>query len=306
MSIDKPKRKTTYTLVGYLMVITAAILFGVNGNISRLLFDDGIWTFTLMAFRMLIGGICLMTILIIGTRKGLRVHRRSWGWVVAFGIVLALTAYTYFLAISRLPLAVAIIIIFTAPAWMALWNIIWYRLMPSRYVLIAVGLTVIGVILLTGIWHQNLNGLDLLGLFFAFLGLVTYIAYLLVGRRVGQYLPPLTSTGYGALVASLFWFIVQPPWAIPSNTWTPYHLFLIPLVGTVGMAIPFSLVLGSLRRIDALHVGIASTLELPSAGIIADFWLCQQPDIWQISGFVMVPAGITLLQYENAVLKPIE
>jgi len=192
------------------MVITAAILFGVNGNISRLLFDDGISPLTLIEFRMLIGGICLMTILIIGQRKGLRVQRRYWGWVVAFGIVLALTAYTYFLAISRLPLAVALIIIFTAPAWMALWNIIWYRLMPSRYVLIAVGLTVIGVILLTGIWHQNLNGLDLLGLFFALLGLVTYIAYLLVGRRVGQYLPSLTSTGYGALIASLFCLLCSP------------------------------------------------------------------------------------------------
>lgn len=288
------------------MVITAAILFGVNGNISRLLFDDGISPLTLIEFRMLIGGICLMTILIIGQRKGLRVHRRYWGWVVAFGIVLALTAYTYFLAISRLPLAVALIIIFTAPAWMVLWNIIWYRLMPSRYVLIAVGLTVIGVILLTGIWHQNLNGLDLLGLFFALLGLVTYIAYLLVGRRVGQYLPSLTSTGYGALIASLFWFIVQPPWAIPANTWTPYHLFLIALVGTVGMAIPFSLVLGSLRRIDAMRVGIVSTLELPSAGIIAYFWLGQHLDIWQISGFVLVLAGIIILQYEKAGIKPIE
>lgn len=292
---------------GYLMVMAAAVLFGLNGSISRLLFDDGITPLTLIEFRMLIGGICLMAVLVIGQRKGLKVKRRYWGWVVAFGISLAFTTYTYFLSISRLPIAVALIIIFTAAAWMALWEALWYRRMPSKYVLFALGLTLGGVILLTGAWRQNFNGLDLLGLFFAFLGLFTYIAYLVLGRRIGRYLPSITSTGYGALVASLFWFIFQPPWAIPSNTWTPYHLFLIALVGIVGMAIPFSLILGSLRRIDTMRVGIVSMLELPAAGIIAFFWLGQRLDIWQIAGCVVVLIGITILQYEKSEeIRPIE
>jgi drug/metabolite transporter (DMT)-like permease len=292
---------------GYLMVMIAAVLFGVNGSISRLLFNDGITPLTLIEFRMLIGGICLMTVLVIGQRKGLKVKRRYWGWVVVFGISLAFTTYTYFLAISRLPIAVALIIIFTAAAWMALWEAIWHKRIPSKHVLIALGLTFGGVILLTGVWRANLNGLDLLGLFFAFLGLFTYVAYLVLGRRIGRYLPSITSTGYGALVASLFWFIFQPPWAIPATTWTPYRLFLIALVGIVGMAIPFSLILGSLRRIDTMRVGIVSMLELPAAGIIAFFWLGQRLDIWQILGCILVLAGITILQYEKSEeVHPIE
>lgn len=288
------------------MVMAAAVLFGVNGNISRLLFDNGITPLTLIEFRMLIGGVCLVTVLVVGQRKGLKVQRRHWGWLVAFGISLALTTYTYFLSISRLPIAVALIIIFTTAAWMALWEAIRYRRIPSKHALIALGLTFGGVIFLTGIWRQNLNGLDPLGLFFAFLGLVTYMVYLLLGRRVGQYLPSITSTGYGALVASLFWFIMQPPWAIPANTWTPYHLLLIALVGIVGMAIPFTLILGSLRRIDVMRVGIVSMLELPAAGIIAYFWLGQHLDIWQITGCVLVLIGVTILQYEKPVVNPIE
>ncbi len=289
------------------MVMTAAVLFGLNGSLSRLLFDDGITPLTLIEFRMLIGGLCLMTVLVIGQRKGLKVQRRYWGWIVAFGISLALATYTYFLSISRLPIAVALIIIFTAAAWMALWEAIWHRHMPSKHVLVALGLTFGGVILLTGVWHENLNGLDMLGLFFALLGLVAYIAYLVLGRRIGQYLPSVASTGYGALVACLFWFIFQPPWAIPTNTWTPYHLFLIALVGIFGMAIPFSLILGSLRRIDTMRVGIVSMLELPAAGIIAYFWLGQRLDAWQIAGCVLVLVGVAILQYEKSEeIQPIE
>jgi inner membrane transporter RhtA len=294
-------------IAGYLMVMTAAILFGLNGSLSRLLFDDGIAPITLVEFRMLIGGICLMSVLIIGQRKGLKVKRRYWGWVVAFGISLAFTTYTYLLSITRLPIAIALIIIFTAAAWIALWDAVWHKRMPSKYVLIALGLTFGGVILVTGAWRENLNGLDLLGLLFAFLSVFTYIAYLVLGRIIGRYLPPITSTGYGALVASLFWFMFQPPWAVPANTWTPYHLFLIALVGIFGMAIPFSLILGSLRRIDTTRVGIVSMLELPAAGIIAYFWLGQSLDLWQIAGCILVLIGIIILQYEkHEQIQPIE
>ena len=281
------------------MVATASALFGLNGNLSRLLFDDGVSPVTLVEFRMLIGAICLLGVLIIGQRKGLKVPRRSWSWIVAFGLSLAMVTFTYFMAISRLPLAIALVIQFTAPAWMVLGVAIWRRRLPSAYVLAALGLTFGGVVLLTGLWRAGLSGLDAIGLLYCLLAVITYIGYLLLGRQVGKSLPSLTSTAYGALVASIFWFSVQPPWAIPVNTWTPYHLVLIILVGVIGMAIPFSLVLGSLRRIDPTRVGIASMLELVAAGVIAYFWLDQRLDWLQILGCVLVVGGITILQSER-------
>jgi len=247
------------------MVAGGAILFGVNGNISTLLFNNGVTPLTLISFRMLIGGICLLAAMILWQRKALQAPRRSWGWIVVFGLVLAMNTFTYFLAISRLPLAVALVIIFTASTWIALGEALWYRRMPSVYVLISLGLSLTGVALLTGIWHASLNNLDTLGLFYALIALVAYTASLLCGRRVGRYLPSMTSTGYGALVASIFWFSVQPPWAIPAKTWSsPFHIVLIALVGIIGMAAPFALVVGGLRRVDAARVGIVGSLRWPT------------------------------------------
>jgi len=295
------RRRVTnsYRLVGYLMIATASTLFGLNGSLSRLLFDDGISPITLVEFRMLIGAICLLAVLVIWQRRGLKVPRRSWGWIVAFGLSLAMVTYTYFVAISRLPLAIALVIQFTAPAWMVFGVAIWRRRLPSAYVLAALGLTFGGVMLLTGLWRAGLNGLDAIGLLYCLLAVVAYIVYLLLGRQVGKSIPSLSATAYGALVASIFWFSVQPPWAIPANTWMPSHLILILLVGIIGMAIPFSLVLGSLRRIDPTRVGIASMLELVAGGIIAYFWLGQHLDFLQIMGCVLVMGGITILQSER-------
>ena len=280
-----------------------AILFGVNGNISTLLFNDGVTPLTLISFRMLIGGICLLGVMLLGQRSALKAPRRYWAWIVVFGLVLAMSTFTYFLAISRLPLAVALVIIFTAATWIALGEALWRRRMPSLQVLISLVLSLSGVVLLTGIWHTSLNHLNMLGLFYALLALVTYTAYLVCGRRIGRYLPSITSTGYGAIVASVFWFSVQPPWAIPARTWSPAHLVLIVLVGIIGMAAPFALLLAGLRRVDAARVGIVAMLELPASGIIAYFLLGQRLDIWQIAGCLFVLAGVLALQYGKPALQ---
>lgn len=299
--MENGRRAATQRPVGYLMVITAALLFGFNGNLSRLLFDDGITPVTLVELRMLIGGVCLLTVLLVGQRHGLKLQRRYWGWIVVFGLCLAMVTFTYFVAISRLPLAVANVIQFSATAWMTLGEAVWRRRMPSAFVITALLFTFGGIVLLTGVWRHSLNGLDRIGLLFSGLSIIAFIVYLLVGRRIGRDLPSITSTAYGAFVAGAFWLIVQPPWAIPASTWTLHHMLLIVLVGTVGMAIPFSLVLGSLRRIDATRVGIASMLELVAGGVIAYFWLGQHLDVWQIAGCLSVTVGITLLQVEARV-----
>ena len=292
------RQVTTRRLAGYLMVVTSSLLFGFNGNLSRLLFDEGITPVTLVEFRMLIGGVSLLAVLLLGQRQALKLQRHYWGWIVLFGLSLAVVTFTYFVAISRLPLAIAYVIQFSAPAWMTLGGALWHRKMPSTFVITALAFTFGGIVLLTGAWRNNLAGLDSIGLLFASLSIVAFIVYLVVGRRIGQDLPALTATTYGAFVAGVFWLIAQPPWVIPAGTWTVPHLLLIAIVGIVGMAIPFSLVLASLRRIDATHVAIVSMLELVAGGVIAYFWLGQHLDVWQIAGCLSVIVGITILQVE--------
>lgn len=292
---------TRQRFIGYLMVATASLLFGLNGTISSLLLDSGVTPVTLAEFRMFFGGLCLMAVLLLRERAALKLPLHSWGWIIAFGLSLILLTYTYFVAISRLPLAIALVIEFSAAAWMALGEAIWRRKLPARAVILAVSLTFLGVILLTGVWNLSLNGLDGLGLLFAFLALLAYIAHLLIGRCVGRTLPALTSTTYGALLACIFWFNVQPPWSIPATTWQ--HLWLILLVGILGMAIPFSLTLAALRRLDVTRAGIAGMLELVSASVIGYFWLGQHLTLWQIVGCTLVLGGVIISYKRSSKVK---
>src|SRR5215471_12338495 len=203
--------------LGLLFVLTAAVLFGINGSLSRLLFDSGVTPVTLVEFRMIVGSLCLFALLSTQPRQVWRIPRRTWGWLAAFGLVIALVTYTYFVAISRVPIALVLVIQFTGPVWMATAVALWRRRLPSQYVLFALLLTLSGVVLVTGLLEQRLGSLDMIGLLFSFFALIAFITYLLLGRKVGGNVHPIASTAYGAAVAGLFWLVIQPPWSIPAN-----------------------------------------------------------------------------------------
>ena len=285
-------------LIGYMMAIAASLLFGFNGNLSKLLFDEGITPITLVEFRMIVGGLCLLLLLLGWWRKGLFLPRRHWGLILVFGFSVAMVTYTYFVAISLLPIAVTLVIQFSSAAWLTLGDALLHRRMPSPHVLVALVLTLSGIVLITGLWQFRLIGMNSMGLLFAVLTLLATIAYMLLGRKVGQHLSSLTSTTYGALVAGVIWLCVQPPWMIPASTWTPHHLLLITFVGILGMAMPFALMLGALQRVDAPRTSIVSMLELVAGGVIAYFWLGQKLDAWQLLGGLCVLVGIVVLQKE--------
>jgi inner membrane transporter RhtA len=285
--------------LGILFVLTAAVLFGINGSLSRLLFDSGVTPLTLVECRMFVGSVCLFGFLATQPRQAWRLPRSAHGWLVAFGLSIALVTFTYFVAISRVHIALVLVIQFTGPVWMVTAVAVWRRRMPSWHVLFALLLTLSGVVLVTGLLERSLGSLDVIGLLFSFFALISFIAYLVLGRKVGGNLHSIASTAYGAAVAGVFWLLVQPPWSIPASTWNPHILILIVLVGVIGMALPFALEVAALRRLDATRAGIAAMFELPASALIAFFWLGQSLGLWQILGCALVLAGITIVQLEK-------
>ncbi len=290
----------TNRLQGYIMVIAAATLLGVNGSLSRSLLDAGISPVTLVEFRMLFGWLVLCALLVVSRQiGGIRLVLRYWRRVVAYGISLALVTFCYFLVISRLPIAIALVIQFSASAWMVMGESVWRRKFPPVVMIIAILLTLAGIVLVTDVERVQLGGLDKLGLLYALLSLLSYVAYLIIGRHVGEHVPALQSTTWGAFVASIFWLIIQPPWTVPVATWQIGRVLLIVLIGVVGMAIPFALLQNALRRIDATRVGIAAMFELVAGSAVAYFWLGQHLNGGQIFGCILVLVGIAILQYEH-------
>ena len=102
--------------LGYLLAAGAALMFAVNGSIAKFLLDDGVSAVHLSQLRATVSFALLAGALLIVDRSRLRIARADVPRMAWLGIAgLALVQLTYFLAIDRLPISVALVIQFTGP-----------------------------------------------------------------------------------------------------------------------------------------------------------------------------------------------
>src|ERR1700730_3683659 len=89
--------------LGYAMVAIAAVLFAVNGTVSKVILGSGISSLRLTEARSLGAFLGLAGILLVTRRSAFRVGRRELVFLAVFGVFgVAFVQLFYFLAIHRL------------------------------------------------------------------------------------------------------------------------------------------------------------------------------------------------------------
>jgi drug/metabolite transporter (DMT)-like permease len=294
--------------LGYAMVATAAVLFGVNGTIAKIVLSSGISSLRLSEIRSA-GALVLLVLVVLVTRpRSLHVSRRELPLLILFGVCgVALVQLFYFLAIRRLPVGIALLIEYLAPLLVALWARFVIHEPVRRRIWVALALALFGLSLVVDVWSGvSLNGT---GVGFALLGALSYVVYLLLADRAVAGRDPMSLLAYGFFFASVFWAIVQPWSSFPSGIVSSdvsllgrladvhlpvWSLLLFMIV--LGTMIPFALIVGSLRHLSPTRVGIIAMLEPIAGALIAYFWLDETLGTVQLAGGVVVLAAIFLAQ----------
>jgi len=117
-----PTAKQRHRVLGYTVYSIAALLFAVNGTVSKSILLTGISAARLTELRVTLAFLIMLIIVAITRRSALRIRRDEIALLLAFGILgVAMTQWLFFFAIERLAVGVALIIEFTAPIMVALW-----------------------------------------------------------------------------------------------------------------------------------------------------------------------------------------
>jgi drug/metabolite transporter (DMT)-like permease len=282
--------------LGYVLAAVAATMFAVNGSLAKFLLDDGVSAAHLSQLRATLSFALLAGALLLVDRGRLRIARADVPRMAWLGIAgLALVQLTYFLAIERLPISVALVIQFTGPLMVLLWlrAVHGRRLAPSLYG--AVALSVAGSALVVEVYDAG--SLDGLGIAFALAAAVTFAIYLIGFERAGHAYDAFTTLTWGLGFATLFWLLASPPWTFPFEDLAgPGNLALalgVVVIGTLG---PFLLNVSALRHMPAARVGVVATLEPALATLIA--WAIHGEALAaaQIAGGLLVVAAVAWVQ----------
>ncbi len=219
---------------------------------------------SVVALRLLFGAVILLM-----TRRprfaGLKPG--AWKTPVALGFVFVFMNSSFYLAISRLPLGVAVTIEFWGPLAIAV-----FGSRRPRDLLWAV-LAGVGIYILAG---GDLRAPDLLGLGAAFAAGGGWLLYILVGARMGRDWPD----GRGLTVALVVGAVLAVPLGffmgdLVTLVTTPPDLWLVFVVALFSSAIPWSLEMAALSRMRGATYGVLMSLE-PAIAALVGFVLLSQ------------------------------
>lgn len=231
--------------------------------------------------RVFFAAIVLMAI----WRPNPRAHSgRELRLAVLFGLALAFMNLSFYEALDRIHLGIAVTLEFIGPLGVALAG------SRTRLDLLWAGLAATGVVLLGGIGTPNVTGVV-----FALIAGGCWASYILINARVGR-----TFTGGGGLALAMA-IAVLPliPFGIAdagSNLFQPRWLAVGFGVALLSSVVPYSLELEALRRIRPHVFGVLMSLE-PAMAALAGLVVIGQSlsalDVVAIALVVTASAGAT-------------
>jgi len=280
---------------GYLLVALGAAMFALGGNLARYLLDDEVSALRLSQLRSAGSLVLLVAVLAPWRPQLLRVRRADVPSLAFLGICgLALVHATYYTAIDRLEIGVALVIQYMAPLVL----LVWLRFHGRRVAASlwgAVALSIAGCFLVVRAY--NPGALDGLGVLAAFGATLTFAVYMVGSERAGARYEAVTTLTWAFLFASLFWAVVQPWWGFPFGLIDgPRNLALAAGVVVVGTLLPFICVVAALRHLPAPRVAVAATLEPVLAALFAWFLHDERLALVQILGGVLVLGAVLWVQ----------
>jgi drug/metabolite transporter (DMT)-like permease len=305
---DPHARRDRRTVRGYAMVTAAALLFAVNGAVSKVILTNGVSSARLAQVRST-GALLVLAVAILLIRpRLLRIGRQELAFLAVFGVAgIAAVQLFYFLAIHRIAIGIALLLQYIAPLLVALWARYVMHEPVRRRIWVALACALFGLSLMVEVW--NGLALDAAGVMYALAAALAFATYILLAERAVARRDPFSVSCYGFLFAALFWAIVQPWWSFPNDvpgrdTSLLGHLGSIHLpvwalmtwMVVFGTIVPFGLVVAALRDISATRAGIVAMLEPVAGTIIAYAWLGETLTTVQVAGGLVVLAGILLAQ----------
>ena len=284
------------------MAASAAILWGINGAVSKTILSTGVSAVRLAEVRSLGAAVGLLAIVAVARPERLRVARRELPYLIAFGVLgLAFVQWFYFLAIHRLAIGVALLIEYLAPLLVALWARFAYQEVVRPRIWIALALALVGLATIVDVFGGAAT-LSSAGVAFALAGAIAYAVYVLLAEHVVGGRDPVSLLGYGFLFASIFWAVLAPWWSFSAAQLThitsldgnlhAVHLPVWVLAGWMvvfGTIVPFFLLVSALRHLSASRVAIVAMLEPVAGAFVAWAWLSES-----LGGIQLIGAGIVL------------
>lgn len=278
---------------GYFLVFISAVLWGtlpIFSSLSYRLGSDGITSGAMRAYLAAV--IFIIWLTADGSFKKLR--KKEIGFYLLYGIVAGGGTFVFYMvAIEYLSVAMAAMLLYTAPAFVVIFDRILYKVPVTWYKLAAVIGCFAGSFLVVkgyeiGTLHTSVKGI-LIGLGAG----ISYSMTSVMGKKAKNMHDGKTNSGLMVIFGTLPFFLLKPPFWITVPSVSLMLLYVgLAIVGTV---VPYFLYLKGIDTgIDIGAASIIATVEPIVGTILGVIVLGETLELPQIFGIVIMIAGIAM------------
>jgi drug/metabolite transporter (DMT)-like permease len=286
--------------LGAAMVVTSGVLFAVNGTVSKLVLRAGMDALQLTTLRAAGAFLGLLALCLVTRPARLHLTHRELPLLIGYGLCgFLLVPLLYFIAISRLPVGIALLFEYTAPLLVALWARFGQHQPVRPRLWIGLALSLAGLAGVAEIWGEL--RLDPLGIAAGLGAAVLLAVYYVFGARGVARRDALSLTCWAFGFAALAGAVVKPWWNFPAHLLRgtsgglPVWLLCCYVV-VLGSIAPYLLVSAALKYLPATSVGIVGMVEPVFAGAVAWLALREALDSAQLAGAALILAGVVLAE----------
>ena len=295
--------------LGFVLVLAGASMFIVNAGVSRVALRAGVDPVSLTTIR--VTGTALVLLLVAGLfdRSALRPPSgRLALLLVAHGLIgVAALQWTYFVAIDRLPVGMALLLEYLAPILVALWARFVQKEQVRPRMWVGLALAMVGLGAATGV-GQGLT-FDTWGIVAGLGAAVCFATYFLIGEHGVGLLDPLRVILWSFLVATVALNLVSPITSFDTGLLTEQASLLgrlseydVPIwtllawIVVLGTLLPFGVELYALRHLRATTVTMIAMLEPVGVSVLGWVWFHEELTTVALVGGGAVVVGILLAQ----------
>ena len=234
----------------------------------------------------------------------LRLPDRPWR-VLLVGAMLGAHWFLFFEAIKRSSVAVAVLTVYTAPIFLAIFAPLFLPERRSRVALVALAPAAVGLVLIALAGDEGGGALDAVAVVLGLAAAGTYAALVIATKRLTATLEPPTIAfwNYAAAAVCLAPFLLGAGRVVPEGAEIAWVL----LLGVVFTAVSGVLYIWLLRRVTAQAIGILAYIEPVSAALLA--WAILDEPLTGtviVGGLLVVAAGLLVVVAEPDEGSPVE
>lgn len=276
-------------LLGVLLVLGAAVLWGTTGTIQAFL-PDARDPLVVAAFRLVFGAVTLLMLAALAQGAFAGFRRLPWGWVLAAAVSIAAYNLLFFKGVLGAGVGVGTVLaIGGAPIWVTLFTVIILRRRPDRITMFGQGLSITGAALLVLSGGSETSSLT--GIILSILAGAAYAAYSTITSKISDSAPSVTVAAATFCIAAV---LVAPVFFVAPIGWAlaPSPLALLIFLGVVVTGLSYALYTKGLQTVPAASAVTLALAEPLTAWLLATFLVGEANTPAKMAGAALLIAGL--------------